>query len=537
MIRKVIIQNIKKIARQEFEIPQYLVIAGPNNSGKTTVLQAIAAWSEVASQWRENNSDLVRERDGNYPTTNLNVLDFNSISLADFNHLWKDKDVGSPASIRLHTDHWEVGFELLYKEGEVADARPTKDIKEDDLEEYLEKPLVPVYIPPFSQLEKEEAPLMPVAVNTRLASARGSSVLRNLLLAVSRDAQKWKKLQDVVESFFGYRLSPPSGGSDRILTRYQHSEQGQLYDLNSAASGFLQVLMVYASLLHKDAAVVLIDEPDAHLHILLQEKMYRDLSEYARSNKAQLIIATHSEQIINAARSENLRLLTSTGELKPVKDSKKLIRTLRLENTDIMLANTEPGILYVEGKTDMDILREWAKILGHPLLPFLESPFWRLTAEKKGKNGFPLSHFEPMRLVVPKFRGFELRDGDKRARGTSPEGMKSCCWERCEIENYLIHPAAIMRFVKQNNGADAAKAEAYMKDQLPPAAYKPPFEHIDFLRDLKGKKFISDLMQEAGIDIKESDYYQIAAQMKEKEIHPEVSEKLDAIAEHFGIQT
>ncbi|MCY4210319.1 MAG: ATP-binding protein [Gammaproteobacteria bacterium] len=50
MIRKVIIRNIKKFGQQEFEIPKHLVIAGPNNYGKTTVLQAVAAWSEIAVQ-------------------------------------------------------------------------------------------------------------------------------------------------------------------------------------------------------------------------------------------------------------------------------------------------------------------------------------------------------------------------------------------------------------------------------------------------------------------------------------------------------
>ena len=45
MIRKVVVSNFKKFEQQEFDIPDHLVIAGPNNSGKTSLLQAIAAWS------------------------------------------------------------------------------------------------------------------------------------------------------------------------------------------------------------------------------------------------------------------------------------------------------------------------------------------------------------------------------------------------------------------------------------------------------------------------------------------------------------
>ena len=537
MIRRIIIKNIKKFGHQEFEIPDHLVIAGPNNSGKTTILQAIAAWSEIAVQWRHETPDLSRGQDGNYPAANLNVLNFNSIPLADFDHLWNDKDVTSPASISLHTDQWKIGFEILYKARELVTARPSKDVKEVDLDEYLDNPLIPVYIPPFSQLDRSESLFGPGVVPAQLAGGHGGRVLRNLLFAVYQDIEKWKKLQKVVRSFFGYELLPPTSGAT-ILTQYRHSEKDEPYELNSAASGFLQILMVYASLLHEDVSVVLIDEPDAHLHILLQEKIYRYLRKYVRLNKSQLIIATHSEQIINAADEDSLRVLTGSGELKKVHDSKKVIATLRLESTDIALAITEPGILYVEGKTDIRILREWARILRHPLLSFLEKPFCRETAEEIGKNGFPVSHYGAMRLIVPDFRGVELRDGDQDIRSHPlPDGIISLQWMRPDIESYLIHRQAIMRFVEKNRGIDAAHIiDDYMKNQLPPALYKAPCETYDFALKDKGKTILSRFMQEAGINIKESDYYQIAAEMKEDEIHPEVHEILDAIAGHFNNQ-
>ena len=107
MIRKVVVNNFKMFKQVEFEIPPHLVVVGPNNSGKTTLLQAIGAWAEIAYQWVENNPDLAREQDGNYPSTNLNLLRFYSVPLADFHHLWKDKNVQGPTSVGLHTDQWE----------------------------------------------------------------------------------------------------------------------------------------------------------------------------------------------------------------------------------------------------------------------------------------------------------------------------------------------------------------------------------------------------------------------------------------------
>ena len=273
MINRVVIKHFKKFAQQEFDIPRHLVVVGRNNSGKTTLLQAIGAWAEIAYQWVQYNPDLARDRDGNYPSTNLNLLKFYSVPLADFQHLWTDKNVLEPASVWLHTVPWKIGFEIIYGENELSYIRPAKEVHEKDLEKYISDPLIPVYIPPLSGIEIREPSLNLADVSPAyFAKAQAGSILRNLLLDVSHDEQKWTKLQDVILSFFGYKLDLPSAGA-QIHARYRHSVKSQSYDLSSAASGFLQVLLIFATLFaREEARVFLIDEPDAHLHLFLQDK-------------------------------------------------------------------------------------------------------------------------------------------------------------------------------------------------------------------------------------------------------------------------
>ena len=45
------------------------------------------------------------------------------------------------------------------------------------------------------------------------------------------------------------------------------------------------------------------------------------------------------------------------------------------------LAQQKRRILYVEGKTDLEILRAWAAVLEHRLLRFLQEPLWKRMAE------------------------------------------------------------------------------------------------------------------------------------------------------------
>lgn len=534
MIRKIVVKNFKMFGEQEFTLPNRLVIVGPNNTGKTTLLQAIATWSEIAFQWLEKNRDLAREEDENYPGINIISELFYSIPIADFEHLWKDRNVLYPASVWLHTDNWKIGFDIEFKERELAVVRPSKNVIETDLEKYIADPLIPVYVPPLSGVDPKEPPFDPIVLPARLAQAQAGSILRNLLLVVSRDDDKWNKLKDVIRSYFGYELDHPSGAPE-IYARYRHSPDGPSYDISSAASGFLQVLMVYAALFATDASVLLIDEPDAHLHILLQDRLYRDLRNYTQENGTQLIIATHSVRLIDSVADSDLGALRIlSGNLREVPNKKNLTDTMLLEHVDIYLAQTEPRILYVEGFSDIDHLREWALVLDHPLLSFLQKPFWRDTTQQSLHK---VSHFKALKLMVPSLKAFELCDGDKLDSNTNqstPDGMKRLYWNFCEIESYLLHPNSILRFVSMKGGPEAEqKAEKYMRDQMPPVLLNNPFEATGFLKEHKAKNGLSNLFNASGVRIRETEFSQIASHMTVDEVFPEVKEKLDTIFDHY----
>ena len=51
MIHKINIKNFKGIRDLEIEAGETLVLFGENDSGKSTILQAMAVWSEVAAAW------------------------------------------------------------------------------------------------------------------------------------------------------------------------------------------------------------------------------------------------------------------------------------------------------------------------------------------------------------------------------------------------------------------------------------------------------------------------------------------------------
>src|SRR5207244_11536493 len=84
---------------------------------------------------------------------------------------------------------------------------------------------------------------------------------------------------------------------------------GRRVDIASAGSGFQRVLMLLAMLNTRPGAVLLLDEPDAHLHMILQDAIYGELRSTAARTGSQLIVATHSEVIIDSVDARELCVL------------------------------------------------------------------------------------------------------------------------------------------------------------------------------------------------------------------------------------
>src|SRR6185295_17221091 len=112
-----------------------------------------------------------------------------------------------------------------------------------------------------------------------------------------------------IHRLFGFEILPPDASGADIVAEYRPRPDGSSLDVASAGSGFQQVLMLLTFLYTRPASVLLLDEPDAHLHVLLQDSIYSELRSVAAKQGSQLVIATHSEVIINSVDPRELCIL------------------------------------------------------------------------------------------------------------------------------------------------------------------------------------------------------------------------------------
>ena len=548
MIRTVRIRGFKRFAEVEFRLPGHVVLAGPNNTGKTTVLQAIASWSLALRRWRELNDYNPRK---GYARAPIARQAFAAVPLRSFDLMWRDRRYGGQIEIEIrHDAGWSVTMELIADSTEQIYVRPGAEVPADRLREV---DLGIVYVPPMTGLETNERLLQPAAVEQILGLGRPGEVLRNLLVTASQKDSAWAALQDSIGKLFGYELLPPDASGPYIQAEYRTVGGVRPLDIASAGSGFQQVLMLLAFLHAREGSVLLLDEPDAHLHLILQDAIYHELRAAAALHGSQLVVATHSEVIINSVEPRELCL--TLNQPRMVADSveqSRLISSLRvLSNTDVMQALDVRGILYVEDYTDINILRAWASTLGHRAERLLTTEImWKplVFQAQEGRPGIRArDHHEALQLVREGLPALELRDGDATPPVPDSEitgsGLQRLRWRRYEIESYLIHPDALTRFVEAEVGGEAAESHvedmlAYWHGAFPPDVAKEPLADHEYLIEAKARtRLLPPLLSAAGLrGMPYTRYHEIAALMLPEEIHPEVVEKLDVICRAFGVE-
>ena len=549
MIHTVRIRGFKRFEDVEFSLPGHVVLAGPNNTGKTTVLQAIASWALALRRWRELND--FNSRQG-YARAPIARHAFSAVPLRSFDFLWKDRLYRERIEIELrHNDGWSVAMEFIPDSTEQIYVRPKADASAETLRNLDPQT---VFVPSMTGLGIDEPLYQPPKIKQLLGLGRPGEVLRNLLAEASGNEVAWERIQSSIEKLFGYEILPPETGGAHIIAEYRVAgAEHPLFDIASAGSGFQQVLMLFAFLYTRPSAVLLLDEPDAHLHVILQDAIYHELRTAAAQQRSQLIIATHSEVVINSVEPRELyALLEEPRRIADNADRSRLISSLRvLSNADVMQACDTRGILYVEDFTDIGILRTWAARLGHRADRLLSTEvMWKpmVFQAQEGRPGISArKHFDALQLVREDLPGLALIDGDAHPNIQNSEitgtGLQRLRWRRYEIESYLLHPNSLSRFVEFMVGTDSAEPHVndmltYWRIHFPLAVLQDPFNDHALLKNTKAREdLLPPLLEAAGIHgLPYTRYHEIAAQMLPEEIHPEVGEKLDAICRAFGVE-
>ena len=301
MITRLTLRNFKNVGDQTYDFTRFDLLVGRNNSGKSTVLQALAIWQYCVDEFH---------RSARRGSKGIQVVlpNFTALPVPEFNLLWKDRtDRRYPLVdgkkkqefilIEILVE-WQVspekteffGVELRYHSPQTIYAIPEGGwTKFRELEQHDVLPRI-AYVPPFSGLEPAEKWLDIAPIRQQVGKGQPGSVLRNLLLRVcpppekgvdsqtkkgSRRTAEWQELAAIVERWFSVELVEPKYDSQKdvyIEVDYRQNKDKE-FDIIAGGSGFHQTLTLLAFLYGYKPTTILLDEPDAHLHVNLQREI------------------------------------------------------------------------------------------------------------------------------------------------------------------------------------------------------------------------------------------------------------------------
>ena len=468
------IQNFKRFGDcQRIELDHPAVLIGPNNCGKTTAIQAIALWSQAVKTWVDAKKNSTAKERTATPINRLNIV---AVPVQRTRYFWHNTNVRKgtkdiPLVITLGVWYGNkvepITMRFRNQGDELVYCTPDDStLKNMVLLEVAAKLNVELLYP-MSGLETEEPILKPGRIDVLLGQGQTAQVLRNLCLIVYKsEPDYWRRITSLMERLFAVRLGEPQETSRGSIEFFYHQDEvKEPLDVALSGRGFQQMLLIFAYLFSHKRSVLLIDEPDAHLEMLRQKQVYVLLRDIATENQSQVVIVTHSEVILEEALDRNLTLLLD-GKADDLAAKKEIRDTLKHFGAEHYVKARERGyVLYVEGGTDIDMLRAFAVHLAHPVAKIWDErinsfyvqnnfPSQTLEAElARVEGGFgitPKDHFFALRTMIQDLKGLAILDNDGRnPEGSDNGGLKIVFWQRYEVENYFITPDILLIFARE----------------------------------------------------------------------------------------
>ncbi|MGK3985832.1 AAA family ATPase [Sorangium sp. So ce136] len=273
--------------------------------------------------------------------------------------------------------------------------------------------------------------------------------------------EKFRSVQQLVSALLGVDIDAFSSGSLKSGESAAELDVDQiLVQVNGA--GIREALRLILDYEFEHPDILLVEEPEIHLHPALETSMMRYLKTIGK--ESQIFITTHSTNFLDTADMRNVYLASRSTPPRPLHQNTASTTTIQLIN----MAEAEAAVprelgirlsslfmfdrlVFVEGPSDEEVIREWAAIIGANLgqanVGFIAMGGVRnLAAFAANKTIEFLSRRQvEMWFLLDR----DERDETEIQRIVTSVGERAHLFvlEKRELENYLAKPLALTKFL------------------------------------------------------------------------------------------
>lgn len=583
MIKRVELNKFKRFNNKTIDLQDGMtLVVGGNNSGKSTILHALAVWEFCMTVLIYEKSPRSILQDFNGDGYGISIDDFTPINIPSFRYLWTNLKITSNYSLTIDCfwddaegveKHLKIGLALNQERLFIKNLEST--IHENDYIPHV------AYLPTFAGIGSKEEWHSAALRNRYVGQGLAGAVLRNQIMEFYlgnvkfRDAHKnaqgrlskadlqyirehdpFALLQQVIFGIFKGMLYPKEFNPDFHTNVRVNFRKGEMVnkrfkpfsgyserDIMVEGSGFLQWLSVYTFALSPNVDTLLLDEPDAHLHCSLQDELFSHLEAIATKMNKQVFVATHSSDVIKKFDFNRILFIdgTKVHYLGAEETKVKLLSGLGTEYfPKLNQIENAKRLLFVENQSDADFLKEFCN-------KYSVWPNNLVVWPQPNKHTDRKVLFLYLKDQIPDLKCLSLSDRDNgnyndvsrdlKLNGmpdlNEAGGLRYRTWRRWEMESYLFCKSAMIRLVMAKNpGLSEADATTRFDDAIVsigiayPADYKRSDKTLTNGRlfEADAKEILYPICNTLGID-----KFEIAREMREDEIFEDVRTLIDEI--------
>ena len=491
-ITSVTVRRFKRLEEVHIALGDTTLLIGANNSGKSSILQAIHFAVSIAQSARLVGEGVSWRNDAFEVSFNPTQLIYSPVadvlSLATGGTLQEQRptqieiefedDAGSRCTVGLRRG----------RNRNIAVSIVGRQLGERLMD--LEHPFT-VYAPGLAGVPKEERYLSPGVVRRIVARGDANLALRNVLRMLHANADSWDLfVQDMQSIFNGITIDIEfnENTDENIQVRFQ-LPGGPLLPIDAAGTSILQASQILAYIALFKPQVLILDEPDSHLHPDNQRALCDLIYRLTASRSFQALISTHSRHVLDTMKNKSGVVWLSKGRVVDEPDLNATAMLLDLGALDSVdyFADGEIRCVVATEDTNKEPLRALLWSNG-----FLEddTEIASYTGCTKVDAALVLGGF--LREKAPHVRLVIHRDQDYLSQGAADSfveklrqaGVSPFLTEQNDIESYFLNaehlhalnPAVsvprIEELLRQATEETAAKSVAAIVNQRTAEAFK-----------------------------------------------------------------
>jgi len=461
---------------QDFEIeflPDITVVIGPNNAGKSNIVDAIlfiSQWMTPGAQTALGSRLGFDKIISQHRLDNIIRLDFTLQEGQDSAHYQVEIDRQSLKAETARVRGYEVrGVKidgaLSYIWGKTGE-RSGSFALDSGLIPMRPQDLVPitdffakiVAVDPFRQViyQTNIGPKEMIAPN-------GADLATVLHYHHSNDRPRFQAFEMTVKRVLPEVefIGTPIMGGPLTTVHLQFSEDPEKYNLWQISSGLKGVLVLLAAIYFSPpGSLIIIEEPENHLHPASQKGLSAVIKDAAAKENKQFIVTTHSEVILNQFGAEKAVFISRDGpkaKATPLPEAPlyQVWNRMGFERNLLLqaLGRAPQVIAIMEGRGDQQALEPlWGHFdLKDKILPVTSGGGgWNEIVDSAKTLRESLARFN-LRTDV-----FVLLDGNGNSAAKQQHmnnqgfsGDKGHVWLQKEVESYLLIPTALANISAQ----------------------------------------------------------------------------------------